>query len=82
MGEALDELLVGEDVDDEDLDMIKLLLKQKAPDRVVSDALARMRDIWMGEVVSDFFARLTEGEKPPPVIYCHLIAQAVRAGGV
>jgi hypothetical protein len=78
MGEAMDELL-GEDVDDEDLDMIRLLLKQKAPDRVVSDALARMRDIWLGDIVSDFFARLTESDKPPPVIYCHLVAQAVSA---
>jgi hypothetical protein len=78
MGEAMDELL-GEDVDDEDLDMIRLLLKQKAPDRVVVDALARMRDVWLGEVVSDFFARLTEGDKPPPVIFCQMVAQAVCA---
>ena len=58
---------------------MKLLMKQKAPEKVVIEALAHMRDLWMSEIVSDFFMRMAEGDKPPPVIYCHLVAQAVRA---
>ena len=77
MGEAMEELL-GDDVDEDDLEMMKLLMKQKAPEKVVVEALARMRDLWMSEIVSDFFTRMAEGDKPPPVIYCHLVAQAVR----
>ena len=76
------EELLGDDVDEDDVEMMKLLMKQKAPEKVVVEALARMRDLWMSEIVSDFFTRMAEGDKPPPVIYCHLVAQAVRAHAV
>jgi hypothetical protein len=69
MGEALEELL-GEDADAEDEEVMAALLQNKATEMVITDAIDRMRDVWMSPAVSLFFDRLSEGDKPPPVIHC------------
>lgn len=68
MGEAMQELL-GASANAEDEEVAAHLIKQTAGEAIIADAVDRMRDVWMSAQVTLFFDRVSESDKPSPLVY-------------
>ena len=64
MGEAMSELLIDDEADSEDKEVAKALTQCKASEASIDEAIDRMRDIFLGGDVVEFFDKLLDYEKP------------------